>query len=156
MLSWAAERRGRRRRDRRRDAPGFLDPPAAVTLPDFRPAHRGCAGPTRRRSGPALFPAWAVRGPVETIDVPVAAGTRVRIVLTLPKAKPRGTLLLIHGLGGSAESGYMRRTAVLALERGWAVARLNLRNCGAPRRSPRRCTTRDKAMTRMRPSQHSR
>ena len=54
----------------------------------------------------------------------------MRIVLTLPPTRPRGTLLAIHGLGGSAESGYMRRTAVQAHARGWAVARLNLRNCG--------------------------
>jgi predicted alpha/beta-fold hydrolase len=100
-----------------------------VTFPDFRPA-LWLRGPHAQTIGPALFPAAAIRGPVETIDVPVAAGTRVRVALTQPKTGPRGTLLMIHGLGGSAESGYMRRTAVLALERGWAVARLNLRNCG--------------------------
>jgi predicted alpha/beta-fold hydrolase len=96
---------------------------------DFRPAP-WLRGPHAQTIGPALFPAAAVGGPVETIDVPVAAGTRVRIALTLPKGTPRGTLLTIHGLGGSAESGYMRRTAVQAHARGWAVARLNLRNCG--------------------------
>jgi predicted alpha/beta-fold hydrolase len=100
-----------------------------VILPEFRPAP-WLRGRHAQTIGPALFPARAVRGPVETIDVPVAAGTRVRIAVTLPKARPRGTLLTIHGLGGSAESGYMRRTAVQAHARGWAVARLNLRNCG--------------------------
>lgn len=100
-----------------------------MTFPDFRPA-AWLRGPHAQTIGPALFPASAVRGPVETIDVPVAAGTRVRIVLTQPMTRPRGTLLMIHGLGGSAESGYMRRTAILALARGWAVARLNLRTCG--------------------------
>ncbi len=100
-----------------------------MTLPDFRPA-TWLRGPHAQTIGPALFPAWAVRGPLESIDVSVAPGTRVRIAVTLPPAAPRGTLLLIHGLGGSAESGYMRRTAVQALARGWAVARLNLRNCG--------------------------
>lgn len=100
-----------------------------MSFPDFRPAP-WLRGPHAQTILPALLPARAVRGPVETIDVPVAAGTRVRVVLTLPPAPPRGTLLLIHGLGGSAESGYMRRTAVQAHARGWAVARLNLRNCG--------------------------
>ena len=79
---------------------------------------------------PALWPARPVPGERETIDVPVAAGTSVRIVITRPDTPSRGTLLLIHGLGGSAESGYMRRTAVQAQARGWVVARLNLRNCG--------------------------
>lgn len=100
-----------------------------MTLLDFRPAP-WLRGPHAQTIGPALFPASAVRGPVETIDVPVAAGTSVRIVLTLPPTQLRGTLLVIHGLGGSAESGYMRRTASQAHARGWAVARLNLRNCG--------------------------
>lgn len=100
-----------------------------MTLPDFRPA-LWLRGPHAQTIGPALFPAFAVRGPVETIDVPVAAGTRVRIALTLPATSPRGTLLAIHGLGGSAESGYMRRTAIQAHARGWTVARMNLRNCG--------------------------
>jgi hypothetical protein len=61
---------------------------------------------------------------------PVAQGTHIRLVVTRPADAARGTLLLIHGLGGSAESGYMRRTAVQAQARGWAVARMNLRNCG--------------------------
>ncbi len=42
----------------------------------------------------------------------------------------RGTVLLVHGLGGHAESRYMRRSATQALDRGWDVVRLNLRNCG--------------------------
>ena len=100
-----------------------------MSLSDFRPAP-WLRGPHAQTIVPALLPAPAIRGPVETIDVLVAAGTRVRIVVTLPPAAPRGTLLAIHGLGGSAESGYMRRTAVQANARGWAVARLNLRNCG--------------------------
>jgi len=64
------------------------------------------------------------------IDVPVATGTSVRVLVTLPSGAPRGTLVAIHGLGGSAESGYMRRTAAQAHARRWAVARINLRNCG--------------------------
>ena len=52
------------------------------------------------------------------------------MLITVPPSARRGTLVAIHGLGGSAESGYMRRTAAQALARGWAVARVNLRNCG--------------------------
>jgi len=87
-------------------------------------------GPHAQTIVPSFLPARAVHGAVETIDVPVAAGTQVRIVVTRPPATPRGTLLAIHGLSGSAESGYMRRTAVQAHARGWAVVRINLRNCG--------------------------
>ena len=79
---------------------------------------------------PSLLPARAVRGSVATIDVDVAAGTRVRVLVTHPAGAARGTLVALHGLGGSAESGYMRRTAAQAHARGWIVVRANLRNCG--------------------------
>ncbi len=36
-------------------------------------------------------------------------------------------VLLVHGLGGSAESFYLRRAAQAALDRGWASLRFNLR-----------------------------
>jgi predicted alpha/beta-fold hydrolase len=39
-------------------------------------------------------------------------------------------LLLLHGLEGSAASGYMRVMAHGALERGWSVAGLQFRSCG--------------------------
>jgi uncharacterized protein len=40
------------------------------------------------------------------------------------------TLLIVHGLEGSAESGYMRGTAEKAWQQGFNVVRLNQRNCG--------------------------
>src|SRR5262245_22928776 len=41
----------------------------------------------------------------------------------------RHALVLVHGLGGSIESGYMRSAAWAAWERGYSVLRLNLRGC---------------------------
>lgn len=96
---------------------------------DFRPAP-WVRGPHAQTILPSLLPARTVAGSVTTLDVPVAAGTRVRVLVTHPPGVPRGTLLAVHGLGGSAESGYMRRTATQAHARGWAVVRVNLRNCG--------------------------
>jgi len=45
-----------------------------------------------------------------------------------PQRRP--TLVLIHGLEGSSESGYMLGTAVKAFRRGFNVVRMNQRNCG--------------------------
>jgi len=100
-----------------------------VTIPEFAPA-RWMRGPHLQTIFPALFPATGALGRVEALDVAVAPDTQVRILLTRPDGVLRGTLLAVHGLGGSAESGYMRRSAAWAQSRGWAVARLNLRNCG--------------------------
>ena len=48
------------------------------------------------------------------------------------QAEPRrhATLLLLHGLNGSADSHYMQGTAAKAVARGLNVVRLNQRNCG--------------------------
>lgn len=44
-----------------------------------------------------------------------------------PGTSERVPLLLVHGLGGSADSGYVRRLAAAASERGHPTVRINLR-----------------------------
>ncbi len=73
-------------------------------------------------------PALVARGEVRV--VPVAEGSAVRVHVDRPAGTPRGTALLVHGMGGSSSSAYVRRTAQQARARGWAVACMNMRNCG--------------------------
>jgi uncharacterized protein len=40
------------------------------------------------------------------------------------------TLMLVHGLEGSSNSGYVLGTGAKAWARGWNVVRMNIRNCG--------------------------
>ncbi|WP_051670472.1 YheT family hydrolase [Bryobacter aggregatus] len=47
-----------------------------------------------------------------------------------PVTPPRGELIVLHGLEGSHESGYMKSMAQAALVRGFRVHRLNMRTCG--------------------------
>ena len=47
-----------------------------------------------------------------------------------PIAQPRGQILFLHGLEGSANAGYIQSFAQEALRRGFAVHRKNLRTCG--------------------------
>ena len=49
----------------------------------------------------------------------------------VPASRPLA--VLVHGLGGSEDSAYMKVSARLLLERGHAVLRLNLRGAGASR-----------------------
>lgn len=51
---------------------------------------------------------------------------------------PAPALLLVHGLEGSSEAGYMLTTAAFALAAGWHVVRMNVRGCGD---SEARCDT---------------
>jgi len=95
----------------------------------FRP-HPLLPGAHLQTVVPALWPAPSFARPVEPRIVAVAPGNSIRVDVSRPLAPPRGTLLLIHGMGGSSASRYVVRTAAEALARGWAVARINMRNCG--------------------------
>jgi predicted alpha/beta-fold hydrolase len=58
-------------------------------------------------------------------------GTRIRGDChwqAVPRERP--TLVLVHGLEGSSESGYMLGLAERAFVAGWNAVRLNQRNCG--------------------------
>jgi predicted alpha/beta-fold hydrolase len=79
---------------------------------------------------PALLPARSFAPHSDSILVDVGSGCRLKILASHPPGGSRGTLVLIHGLGGSADSVYLLRTGRMALERGWTVVRVNLRNCG--------------------------
>ncbi|HET6141975.1 MAG TPA: alpha/beta fold hydrolase [Candidatus Acidoferrales bacterium] len=64
-------------------------------------------------------------------DFEVEPGTRIRGYChwqAAPREHP--TLVLIHGLEGSADSGYMLGLAERAFKLGWNAVRLNQRNCG--------------------------
>jgi len=64
-------------------------------------------------------------------DFEVEPGTRIRGEChwqSTPQERP--TLVLVHGLEGSSESGYMLGLAERAFVAGWNAVRLNQRNCG--------------------------
>jgi predicted alpha/beta-fold hydrolase len=64
-------------------------------------------------------------------DFETEPGTRIRGEChwqSVPRERP--TLVLVHGLEGSSESGYMLGLAERAFVAGWNAVRLNQRNCG--------------------------
>jgi predicted alpha/beta-fold hydrolase len=64
-------------------------------------------------------------------DFEIEPGTRIRGEChwqAVPRERP--TLVLVHGLEGSSESGYMLGLAERAFVAGWNAVRLNQRNCG--------------------------
>jgi uncharacterized protein len=68
--------------------------------------------------------------PVDRL-VETEPGTRILVRCHWqPEARQYPTLVLVHGLEGSSESGYMLGTAELAWQAGFNVARMNQRNCG--------------------------
>ncbi|MGE3961503.1 MAG: YheT family hydrolase [Dehalococcoidia bacterium] len=101
------------------------------------------------RAGP--FPWWMRGGHLETILasalplpvgpleadrrlVAVGPGTRVETFWSAPPERVGGSLLVVHGLGGSAERPHVVAMADAAVRRGWHAVRVNLRNHGGTER----------------------
>jgi uncharacterized protein len=70
------------------------------------------------------------RFPVESRYVETEPGIQVLVHTQRPPAERRGELVMVHGLEGSSNAGYLRSMAQLALEAGYAVDRTNMRSCG--------------------------
>lgn len=68
--------------------------------------------------------------PVETVAYETEPGVRVLVHSQRPTEKPKGELILVHGLEGSSASGYARSMVHAALQRGWVTHRFNMRGCG--------------------------
>ncbi len=58
-----------------------------------------------------------------------------------PSGSSRGQIVLIHGLEGCADAGYIASLSQEALLRGFGVHRINLRTCGGTEGFARRCIT---------------
>jgi len=55
---------------------------------------------------------------------------QVLVLTQRPDGVPAGEVILVHGLEGSSDAGYMRSIAQALLESGFVVHRMNLRSCG--------------------------
>jgi predicted alpha/beta-fold hydrolase len=70
------------------------------------------------------------RWPVEAIHYRTAPDVQVLVHAQQPGGAPKARLLIIHGLEGSSEAGYVLSLAHKALECGLAAHRFNMRGCG--------------------------
>jgi hypothetical protein len=69
--------------------------------------------------------------PAEAVVYRTEPDVRVLVHRQGPNAGARAHLVLVHGLEGSSNAGYARSMSHLALTRGWATHRFNMRGCGA-------------------------
>lgn len=70
------------------------------------------------------------RFPALRREYAVAPGVTIVALEHQPLERPRGQIVLLHGLEGSANAGYFLSFAQEALLRGYGVHRLNMRTCG--------------------------
>lgn len=70
------------------------------------------------------------RFPVESNLYPTEPGVKVLIQSQRPAAAAAGEIILVHGLEGSGDAGYMLGMSDRALEAGFAAHRFHMRSCG--------------------------
>lgn len=104
-------------------------------FPVFRP-RAPWLGPDLQTVRNVLRPPPPPDSPVEALRLPLLDGSGDALAARLERpgeATGRPLAVLIHGLGGSADSAYMHASAAALLRRGHAVLRLNLRGAGDSR-----------------------
>ncbi|MGI8958774.1 MAG: YheT family hydrolase [Bryobacteraceae bacterium] len=70
------------------------------------------------------------RFPCTRKEYRIDAATNILVLEHRPDGAPRGQIVLLHGLEGSASAGYIQSFAQAALVRGFGVHRANFRTCG--------------------------
>jgi predicted alpha/beta-fold hydrolase len=75
-------------------------------------------------------PSAGKRFPVESRLFQTEPGVQVLVRTQRAAGAPRGDIVLVHGLEGSADSGYMRSVALCVVAAGYTAHRVNLRSCG--------------------------
>lgn len=67
---------------------------------------------------------------VERRLIQTEPGVQVLLESQRPPGAAAGEIVMVHGLEGSGEAGYMRGLSQAALERGFAAHRFHMRSCG--------------------------
>ncbi|MBS0365757.1 MAG: alpha/beta fold hydrolase [Proteobacteria bacterium] len=104
---------------------------------DFRPARwlrnrhlQTMMASTGWRRGRVLRAATALLAAQRELLLDCGAGVRLQCFLSAPPGRSAGLIVLLHGWEGSADSLYVVSLAQRLFERGFEVARLNLRDHG--------------------------
>jgi len=93
-------------------------------LPPFRPLVRNphlltiASNFVKRRLDTKRFP-------VQEEFIETEPGVQILVLAQAPADKPKAHLVMLHGLEGSSNAGYLRSLAQLALEHGYATRRTN-------------------------------
>jgi predicted alpha/beta-fold hydrolase len=110
-------------------------------LPPFRPRLPWLGGDLQTVRNAVVRPRPPIQdwlGRPIAFDMADGTGDQLHGLLHRPKEdRKRPLIILIHGMGGSVESAYIRTSAVHLLRAHYPVLRLNLRGAGAPPGSTR-------------------
>lgn len=71
-----------------------------------------------------------MRFPVQSRLIRTEPAVEVMVESQRPEGEARGEIVMVHGLEGSGQAGYMRSLSQAALEAGFAAHRFHMRTCG--------------------------
>ena len=95
---------------------------------EFTP-HWGLSGPNRQTILGALLPSRFRPAHTRRHTVTLADGEQLYLFENGPARSASSPIVLVHGLGGSYQSNYLRRISAKIAQRGHQVFRVNLRGC---------------------------
>ena len=95
---------------------------------EFTP-HWGLTGPNRQTVLGALLPSRFRPANTKRHAVTLADGEQLYLFENGPARSTSAPIVLVHGLGGSYQSNYLRRISAKLAQRGRQVFRVNLRGC---------------------------
>jgi hypothetical protein len=72
--------------------------------------------------------------PIERRLIETEPGVRVLVESQRPAGAAQGEIVMVHGLEGSGQAGYIESLAAAALGRSYAVHRFHMRSCGGTER----------------------
>jgi len=77
-----------------------------------------------------FWPRPSTASPIERRLVPTDPGIQVLVESQRPSEPAAGEVVMVHGLEGSGEAGYVSSLAAAALSAGFAAHRFHMRTCG--------------------------
>ena len=72
--------------------------------------------------------------PIERRLIETEPGVRVLVESQRPEGATKGEIVMVHGLEGSGQAGYIESLAAAALRSGYAAHRFHMRTCGGTER----------------------
>jgi uncharacterized protein len=111
---------------------GFPMKLVSEPCPPFRPYPLTSGGHRQTLLGDWIRKYLGWSPPAEDVIVDVNHEVRLltRVSWQPGSREARPALILIHGMGGSSERGYLFSTGLMAWKYGWHVVRMNMRGCG--------------------------
>jgi uncharacterized protein len=119
-------------RFRKEHSKGSKDDMKAETMPPIQPFEPVflASGPHAQMIAAHFLNRMKITGESKLLTLPLADGDEIAVLIDAPKEPLKGGVILMHGLGGSADAKYMISASERLTAAGYLVFRMNHRGAG--------------------------